>query len=608
MHHRVRDAYTFTKMIPQSFIQDLLARVDIVEVVGRYVQLKKAGQNHVGLCPFHAEKSPSFTVSSSKQFFHCFGCGAHGSAIGFLMEHRGQGYVDAIRDLAQVAGMQVPETERAADSHSKTRGLTDILSRAADFYRGQLKDSRLAIEYLKRRGITGHTAARFALGYAPDAWQPLRAAFDNYDDPQLVEAGLVISDEGKRYDRFRGRVMFPIRNTRGQVIGFGARVLDVGEPKYLNSPETAVFRKGQELYGLHEARDAIRKSGRAIVAEGYLDVIRLAQAGFDESVAALGTAVTSAHVGALFKAADHVIFAFDGDAAGRKAARRALEAALPVIADTKRASFVSLPEGQDPDSLIGEQGREGFESALSQALPLSEFFIRSLTGTAERRPTSAEERAAVLGAAKPLLLSMPPGAMRLQLLRELSDVSRTPHDAVEALYGLRKAPKVRFAPVERHTPRVEVSDLKLAILQQLLAHPMLAREFNQHVIDEHLHSDDRIDREIAEVWRTSTATTASEAAVLSQGALLEMLGDSEYADEYRAMAAQEMELETGVEVARQIMSEAYVKLRLRRFERDREERLADYERDPSPQRLEAYRAADQAYTRAREPAEPQVAA
>ena len=595
-------------MIPQSFIQDLLARVDIVEVVGRYVQLKKSGQNHSGLCPFHAEKSPSFTVSPSKQFFHCFGCGAHGSAIGFLMEHRGQGYVDAIRDLAQVAGMQVPETERTTESHSKTRALRDILSRASDLYRTQLKDSPLAIEYLKRRGITGQTAARFALGFAPDAWQPLRSAFDNYDDPQLVEAGLVISDEGKRYDRFRGRVIFPIRNSRGQVIGFGARILDVGEPKYLNSPETPIFRKGHELYGLHEARDAIRKSGRAIVVEGYLDVIRLAQAGFDESVAALGTAVTSAHVSALFKAADHVIFAFDGDAAGRKASRRALEAALPVIADTKRASFVSLPEGQDPDSLVGEKGRAGFDAALDDALPLSEFFIQSLTGTAARRLASAEDRAALLGAAKPLLLSMAPGAMRLQLVRELAEAARTPHDAVEALYGLRKAPRPRIVTAERHTPRMEVSDLKLAILQQLLVHPSLAREFNQEVIDGHLHGDDRMDREIAEVWRASTATTASEAAVLSHGALLEMLADSEYADEYRAMAAQEMEIETGVEVARQIVSEAYAKLKLRRFERDRAERLADYERDPSPQRLDAYRAADQAYTRAREPAEPQQAA
>jgi DNA primase len=590
-------------MIPQSFIQDLLARVDIVDVVGRYVQLKKGGQNYLGLCPFHAEKSPSFTVSPSKQFFHCFGCGAHGSAIGFVMEHRGQGYVDAIRDLAQGAGMQVPESERAAGAYSKTRALTDVLTRATEFYRLQLKDSSAAIAYLKRRGVNGQTAARFALGYAPDAWQPLRGEFDNYDDPQLVEAGLVISEEGKRYDRFRGRVMFPIRNARGQVVGFGARVIDDGEPKYLNSPETPVFRKGHELYGLHEARDAIRKRGRAIVAEGYLDVIRLAQAGFAESVAALGTAVTGTHVSALFKVADHVIFAFDGDAAGRKAACRALEAALPVIADTKRASFVLLPEGQDPDSLIGDQGDAAFASALSEALPLSEFFIQTLMGAAGERPASAEDRAALLGAAKPLLLSMAPGAMRLQLLRDLAETARTPLDAVEALYGLRKAPVRRVASFDRHTPRMEVSDLKLSILQQLLAHPTLAREFNQDVIDEHVHGDDRLDREIAEVWRASTATTAAEAAALSHGALLEMLADSDYAEEYRALAAQEMEIDTGVEMARDIVSEGFAKLRLRRFERERTERLADYEKDPSPQRLDAYRAADHAYTQARGPAD-----
>jgi DNA primase len=268
-------------MIPQSFIQDLLARVDIADVVGRYVQLKKAGQNLLGLCPFHGEKTPSFTVSPSKQFFHCFGCGAHGSAIGFLMEHRGLGYVDAIRDLAQMAGMQVPEEpSTGGDARSRTRALTELLEQAADFYRKQLKTSETAVQYLKARGLTGQTAARFGLGYSPDAWQPLRGAFGNYDDPQLGEAGLVISDEGKRYDRFRGRIMFPIRNPRGQVIGFGARALGASEPKYLNSPETPVFRKGQELYGLHEARDAIRQSGRAIVVEGYMDVIQLAQAGF----------------------------------------------------------------------------------------------------------------------------------------------------------------------------------------------------------------------------------------------------------------------------------------------------------------------------------------
>lgn len=595
-------------MIPQSFIQDLLARVDIVDVVGRYVQLKKGGQNFLGLCPFHAEKSPSFTVSPVKQFFHCFGCGAHGSAIGFMMEHRGLTYVDAIRDLAHTTGMQVPETERVTDSYSKTRALSDLLARATEFYRAQLKENPTAIEYLKRRGVSGQIAARHALGYSPDAWQPLRAVFENYDDPRLVEAGLIIADQGKRYDRFRGRVMFPIRSARGQVIGFGARVIEAGEPKYLNSPETPVFRKGHELYGLHEARDAIRKNGRAIVAEGYMDVIRLAQAGFEESVAALGTAVTSAHVSALLKAADHVIFAFDGDAAGRKAARRALEAVLPVIADTKRASFVLLPDGEDPDSLIGAHGAAAFEAALAEAVPLSKFFIRSLTDAADGRlPSSAEDRAALLANAKPLLLSMAPGAMRLQLLRELAEATRTPLDSVEALYGLRKAPVRRVTASAHRTPHVEPGDLKLSVLQHLLAHPSLAREFHQQVIDEHLHGDDPVDREIVEVWRASTAATASEAAALTHGALLEWLADSDYADHYRALAAQEMEVETGVEVARQSVDQAFLKLKLRRFERTRAQRLADYERDPSPQRLDAYREADQAYVRARS-GEPELAA
>ncbi len=584
-------------MIPQSFIQDLLARVDIVDVVGRTVQLKKGGQNFLGLCPFHVEKSPSFTVSPSKQFFHCFGCGAHGSAIGFIMEHRGLNYIEAIRDLAQTAGMQVPETEHATESHSRTRALGDILVRAAEYYRAQLKESPAAIEYLKRRGVSGKTAARFALGFAPDDWQPLRAAFDNYDDPRLVEAGLVLADQGKRYDRFRGRVMFPIRSTRGQVIGFGARVIDTGEPKYLNSPETPLFRKGHELYGLYEAREAIRKHGRAIVAEGYTDVIRLAQAGFEESVAALGTAVSSAHVGALFKAADHVIFAFDGDAAGRKAARRALEAALPVIADTKRASFVSLPEGEDPDSLIASHGSAAFEAALAGALPLSVFFVRSLSDG--HPPASAEDRAALLGEAKPLLLSMAPGAMRLQLLRDLADAARTPVDAIEALYGLRKAPIRRSQSFERRTPHLEPSDLKLSILQNLLAHPSLARVVDSEMLGDHVSGDERVDREIAEVWRASTATTAAEAAALTPGALLELLADSDHADHYRALAAQDMEVETSAEIARQIIDEAFAKLKLRRYERMRAERLADYQQNPSPQRLDAYREADQAYLQAR---------
>lgn len=585
-------------MIPQSFIQDLLARVDIVDVVGRYVQLKKGGQNFLGLCPFHGEKSPSFTVSPSKQFYHCFGCGAHGSAIGFLMEHRGLGYVDAIRELAQQAGMQVPESsDRGNDSSGKIRALTDLLKQAADFYRAQLKESPLAIDYLKGRGLTGATAARFGLGYSPDAWQPLRTAVTNYDDPRMVEAGLVIADEGKRYDRFRGRIMFPIRNPRGQVIGFGARIIGAGEPKYLNSPETPVFRKGQELYGLHEARDAIRQSGRAIVCEGYLDVIQLAQAGFAEAVAALGTAVTSAHVSALLRATDHVIFAFDGDAAGRKAARRALEATLPVIADTKRASFVLLPEGEDPDSLVQARGAAAFESELARALPLSRFFIDALASG--RSLGSPEDRAAIVADAKPLVLSMLPGALRLQLLRELAEASRTPLEDLEALYGIRRTRPSRPAPLQRRTPHAEVEDLKRRILQQLLAHPPLAREFEQEVVEEHVGREDRVDQEISEVWRAATQTAPSVSAVMTHGTLLEVLQGSPYAEDYRTLAAQEMELDTDVVTARQILAEAFQKLRLRRLEQERTERLAEFEKDQSPERLAAYQDADRAYLHAR---------
>jgi DNA primase len=591
-------------MIPQSFIQDLLARVDIADVVGRSVQLKKAGQNLLGLCPFHGEKTPSFTVSPSKQFFHCFGCGAHGSAIGFLMEYRGLGYVEAIRELAQIAGMQVPEeSPRAGEVRSKTRALTDLLARAAEFYRQQLKASEQAVEYLKGRGLTGQTAARFALGFAPDAWQPLRAAFDDYDDAQLAEAGLVIADEGKRYDRFRGRIMFPIRNPRGQVIGFGARLLGAGEPKYLNSPETPVFHKGQELYGLYEGRDAIRQAGRAIVVEGYMDVIQLAQAGFGESVAALGTAITGTHVSALLRITDHVVFAFDGDAAGRKAARRALEATLPVIADNKRASFLLLPEGEDPDSLIKANGKQGFEMELAQALPLSRFFVRALGGDGA---ATAEDRAALVAAARPLLLSMAPGAMRAQLLRELAQSARLPAEEIAAMYGLRRAAPSRPTPMARRTPHMEVEDLKRRVLQQLLVHPQLAAEFSAAVAEEHGTGEDATDREIVEVVHAALGDGTGATPASTHGGLMEILGESERANQYRALAAQELELETDAETARQILATAFGKLRLRRLERVRMERLNEYQATPSAQALEAYRAADQAYLRARS-ADPEPA-
>ncbi|MFN3566640.1 MAG: DNA primase [Burkholderiaceae bacterium] len=560
-------------MIPRGFIQDLLARVDVVDVIGRYVALKKAGQNYVGLCPFHGEKTPSFTVSPSKQFFHCFGCGAHGSAIGFLMDHRGLAYAEAIRELAQQVGMRVPEDSTPdREGAMRVRGLTEALQRASDYYRRKLRDAPAAIEYLKRRGLTGHTAARFALGYAPDAWQPLREAFDTYEDPRLVEAGLVIvGDEGKRYDRFRGRVMFPIRNRRGAVIGFGARVLDGGEPKYLNSPETPVFHKGQELYGLFEAQQAIRRRRRVIVCEGYMDVIQLAQAGFEECVAALGTAITAQHVGVLLRLTDQVIFAFDGDAAGRKAARRALEATLPVIADTKRASFVLLPEGEDPDSLVRSGGAAAFEDHLARAMPLSRWFVASLADGKDLE--QAEDRAALVAQAKPLLASMPPAALRMQLVRELAEAARTPSADLESLFGLRPWRRLPDARRPANPPRhsAEVDDLKARILQRLIAYPDLAREFNAQIAAEFAGAQQPIDRQIAEVWRTATLVGST-----SPGALVEALADSEFADTYREISASDLLLEGDASAAREDLRAGFATLELRRVENE----LAELVRGP----------------------------
>ena len=421
-------------MIPQGFIQDLVSRVDIVEVVGRHVELKKAGINHKGLCPFHGEKTPSFIVSPSRQTYHCFGCGAHGDAIRFLVEQGGLGFLDAVRELAQQVGLTVPEDPaspedraRAAQEREQRASLTDVLARAGEHYRQALKKSPRAIDYLKRRGLTGAIAARFGLGYAPEGWRSLASAFPRYDDPQLAECGLVIvqgADEGldeadqKRYDRFRDRIMFPIRSVRGEVIGFGGRVLDQGEPKYLNSPETPVFHKGQELYGLYEARQAVRERGYALVVEGYMDVVALAQSGFGNAVATLGTACTAEHVAKLFRFTESVVFSFDGDAAGRRAAARALEAALPHATDLRSIRFLFLPAEHDPDSYVRELGAAAFQKAVSEAVPLSEQLLDQAAVDCDL--ATAEGRSRMLGQARPLLEQLPDGLLREQLLAELS--------------------------------------------------------------------------------------------------------------------------------------------------------------------------------------------
>jgi DNA primase len=430
-------------VIPQGFIQDLLARVDIVEVVGRHVELKKAGANHKGLCPFHGEKSPSFNVNAVRQTYHCFGCGVHGNAIGFLMEHTGANFVEAVEDLAQQVGMVVPQDERSPEQRERAKAekqrqqsLTDVLARAADYYMAQLRVSERAVRYLKGRGLTGQIAKRFGLGYAPEGWRTLASGFPSYDDPQLVECGLVITPEAepgqdaKRYDRFRDRIMFPIRNVQGEVIGFGGRVLDKGEPKYLNSPETPVFVKGRELYGLFEGRQAIRQRGHVLVVEGYMDVVALAQHGIGNAVATLGTACTADHVHKLFRHTESVVFSFDGDAAGRRAASRALEAALPHATETRTVKFLFLPPEHDPDSYVRELGAEAFERCIEAAVPLSRQLV-AVAGEGCDLGTP-EGRARMLKQARPLWNLLPDSLLRRQLLGELARQGQMPEAELQA--------------------------------------------------------------------------------------------------------------------------------------------------------------------------------
>ncbi|MGO3028794.1 DNA primase [Pseudomonas helleri] len=429
-------------LIPQSFIDDLLNRTDIVDVVSSRVQMKKAGKNYTACCPFHKEKTPSFSVSPDKQFYYCFGCGAGGNALGFIMDHDNLDFPQAVEELAKAAGMEISR-EEGGRSH-KPRQPTDsplypLLTAAADFYRQALKSHparKVAVEYLKGRGLTGEIARDFGLGFAPPGWDNLfkHLSNDTLQQKAMIDAGLLVenAETGKRYDRFRDRVMFPIRDSRGRIIAFGGRVLGDDKPKYLNSPETPVFHKGQELYGLFEARKFNRSLDEIIVVEGYMDVIALAQQGLRNAVATLGTATSEEHMKRLFRVVPSVLFCFDGDQAGRNAAWRALEATLSCLQDGRRARFLFLPEGEDPDTLVRSEGTDAFKARINQhAQPLADYFFQQLTEEAD--PRSLEGKAHMVTLAAPLIDKVPGANLRTLMRQRLTEITGLTHDMVSQL-------------------------------------------------------------------------------------------------------------------------------------------------------------------------------
>jgi DNA primase len=471
--------------IPKQFIDELLTRSDIVDVIDSYVPLKKAGKDYKACCPFHEEKTPSFTVSVDKQFYHCFGCGAHGSAIGFLMDYEHMSFVEAVEDLAARAGLKVPKEAGMVSEQDKDSGanLLEILREASRFYRQQLREhpqAGRAVEYLKGRGITGEIAHEFGLGFVPDGWDNLLRALgkDDASREALARAGLVVKKEGGGYyDRFRDRIIFPIEDYRGRVVAFGGRILDKGEPKYLNSPETPLFHKGRELYGLFHAREAIKRENRVLVVEGYMDVVALAQFGVDFAVATLGTATTRDHLERLFRHAPEVIFCFDGDRAGREAAWRALDNALPALREGWQASFLFLPEGEDPDTLVRKEGRDAFLARLKTATPLPEYLFDNLMRQVDMN--RMDGRARLVELARPLLSKMPTGVLRQMMLDRLAELSRMDVGKLPVPSG-NAEPASSFRPAIRgysNGPQEPPSIVRRAIAL-MLQHPALAEKLS----------------------------------------------------------------------------------------------------------------------------------
>lgn len=475
-------------MIPSDFIDELLAKIDIVDIVDECVPLKKGGANYMACCPFHKEKSPSFSVSPSKQFYHCFGCGAHGSAIGFIMEYQGLSFVEAVQSLADRAGLAVPKIkgqtdnpQQRAERKKQQQTLEETTHAAADFFRTQLKLHPAAQGYLQKRGLNPEMIGHYGLGYAPEGWQPLAQVFRPYPNTALVESGMVIENEGRHYDRFRNRIMFPIRDIRGQVIGFGGRVLDDSKPKYLNSPDTPLFDKGRNLYGLYEGRAAIKEAGRILVVEGYMDVVALAQFGIGYGVAALGTATTAEHIKVLMRQTDSIYFCFDGDAAGRKAAWRALENSLPQLKDGKSLHFLFLPEEHDPDSYVRQFGKAKFEDALvHQSRPLSEYIWDALTDNLDLR--SQEGKAELVKHSAPLLAQITAPALSFLLKQKLSDLVGIDPANLAQLIG-QEAPKRHVQSKSYKLPDTTMRQPQMATLahkqiRALIANPAWARHID----------------------------------------------------------------------------------------------------------------------------------
>lgn len=467
-----------TGRIPQQFIDELMSRIDIVALIDARVPLRKTGQNYSARCPFHEEKSPSFTVSPTKQFYHCFGCEAHGTAIGFLMAYEHLDFVEAVQELAQQAGLELPRLEQATIA-APNIPVYETLERTALYFRQQLRQHPQAVEYLKQRGLTGTIAAEFGIGYAPPGWSNLLqhlAASSTVTAAHLLEAGLVVQkDQGGHYDRFRDRIMFPIRDRRGRVVGFGGRVLDkASTPKYLNSPETDVFHKGRELYGLFEAQQALRRLDRLLVVEGYMDVVALAQHDIRYAVATLGTATTEEHVERLFRAAPEVIFCFDGDRAGRAAAQRALEHTLPALRGGRQARVLFLPEGEDPDSLVRREGKTQFEQRIVQSVPLSVFFYEGLIKRTDI--SNMEGRARLIELARPLLSKLAPGVLRHIMVNRLAELAQVEERTLTQLLAAKRESLPTPPPA---TPRAVqgpgggLSPLRLG-LKLLMHSPVLA--------------------------------------------------------------------------------------------------------------------------------------